>query len=433
MGDDCGIGLDVDSATFCADFTSDLDAGKPLTWFHLKGLMRFSERSEQGKILGLWSLEVLEHALGEHWLSTTRAGGSDLDKILSWAAYRSDFLLEIAEFALALSTFEHVRGIARVRRDLRRNATFDRFWHSRAIFQLGRQALMLGHEVAFESKMPNCASPVDVVMIPKDGPELRCEVFCISRSDSVMKENKHADRIYESMQKSASAERVVIDAQWRSMPDEPTLQGLLKQIQDLAEIVGRTGEVRGIDHDCMYAVISPAQGELGGLGNYSGPIVQGEGLERVLGKLRGKIRQTGPSGANWIFMEVNDDLWQLTRWSMEPLDVKLEMISPWMVELLRESSWCHGIVLTSGITTALLSHTEETVTALDGGYALRRCFEPGNLRVRETMIIPASLKVGYESRIWYKLLADEGDWLESALREHNLPNIDEVLSLPLIE
>jgi len=109
------------------------------------------------------------------------------------------------------------------------------------------------------------------------------------------------------------------------------------------------------------------------------------------------------------------------------------MINPWMVELLREFSWCHGIVLTSGITTALLSHTEETVTALDGGYALRRCFEPGNLRVRETLIIPASLKVGNESRIWYKLLANERDWLESALREHNLPNVDEVLSLPLIE
>ncbi|MHB1734463.1 MAG: hypothetical protein ACYCU8_13655 [Ferrimicrobium acidiphilum] len=281
--------------------------------------------------------------------------------------------------------------------------------------------------------MPNCTSPVDVVMIPKDGPELRCEVFCIFRSESVVEANERAGRIYESIQQSALTERVVIDARWKSMPDEPTSQALIKQIQDLAEIVGRTGEVRGIDHDCMYAVISPAQGELGGLGNYSGPIVQGEGLERVLGKLRGKIRQTGPSGANWIFMEVNDDLWQLTRWSMEPLDVKLEMISPWMVELLRESSWCHGIVLTSGITTALLSHTEETVTALDGGYALRRCFEPGNLRVRETMIIPASLKVGNESRIWYKLLADEGDWLESALREHNLPNIDEVLSLPLIE
>lgn len=433
MGDDIDISSDVDRSSFYADLTRDLKVGKPLTWFHLKGLMRFSQQSEQGKQLGLWSLEVLEDALGERWLSTTKVRDSGLDKILYWAAYRNDFLLEIVEFALALSTLEHTQGFAKVCRDLTRDTTFDRFWHSRAMFQLGRQALMLGHDVTFESKMPNCTSPVDVVMIPKDGIELRCEVFCIFRSESVVEENERAERIYESIQQSALNERVVIDARWKTMPDEPTSQALLKQIQDLAEIVGQTGEVRGIDHDCMDAVISPAQGELGGLGNYSGPIVQGEGLERVLGKLRGKIRQTGPSGANWIFMEVNDDLWQLTRWSMEPLDVKLEMISPWMVELLRESSWCHGIVLTSGITTALLSHTEETVTALDGGYALRRCFEPGNLRVRETMIIPASLKVGNESRIWYKLLADEGDWLESALREHNLPNIDEVLSLPLIE
>ena len=93
MGDNIDIRSADDSATFYAGFTRDLKAGEPLTWHHLKGLMRLSPRSDQGKQLGLWSLEVLEDALGERWLSTTRAGGSDLDKILSWAAYRSDFLL----------------------------------------------------------------------------------------------------------------------------------------------------------------------------------------------------------------------------------------------------------------------------------------------------------------------------------------------------
>ena len=110
MSDDVDIGSDADSSTFYADLTRDLKAGKPLTWFHLKGLMRFSKRSDQGKHLGLWSLEVLEHALGEEWLSTTRARDSGLHGILYSAAYRNDFLLEVAEFALVLTTFEHGQG-----------------------------------------------------------------------------------------------------------------------------------------------------------------------------------------------------------------------------------------------------------------------------------------------------------------------------------
>ena len=426
--DDLDIGSDVDSVTFYADLTRNLEAGKPLTWFHLRGLMKFSQWSEQGKQLGLWSLDVLEHTLGEHWLSITKERDSGLDRILLWAVYRNDLLLEVTEFALALSTLEHVQGFAKVCRDLRRDATLDRFWHSRAMFELGRQALMLGHEVAFESKMPNYASPVDVVIIPKDDPELRCEVFCIFRSESVVEEKERGDRIYESMQKSAIAERVVIDARWYSMPDEPRLRELLKQIQDLAAIVNRTGEVHALEHDCIDVTISPSSGRPGGLVNYSGPIVQGEGLERVLNKLRGKIRQTESSGANWIFVEVNDDLWQFTNWAMEPLGIKFEMISPWMADLLRESNWCHGIVLTSGVTTALNSHTVETVVLPDGGYALRRCSEPGNLRVRETLIIPASREFGREAYIWYRLFANEGEWLELALRSHILPNVDVVLS-----
>lgn len=419
---------DVDRSSFYLKLTSDLEAGKSLTWAHLKGLMRFSQRSGKGKELGLWSLEVLEQALGEDWLSTTRTMDSGVDRIFWWADSRNDFLLEIAEFAIALTDLKDVQGFAKVRKDLKNDATLGRFWHSRAMCQLGRQAFMAGHQITFEKKIKGFRSPVDLVISSKDAPELRCEVFCIFRSESVVNGSERSDRISDKIERIASTERVMFDGQWKSMPDDATLQSLFEQIQDLAEIVGRTGETHKLDHVCIDATISPSNGRPGGLGNYSGPIVQGVGLERVLDKLRGKINQVHSSGANWIYMEVNDDLWQFTKWAEEPLGKKLEMISPWLVELLGESNWCHGIIFTSGVTTALLLHTDETIESPDRSYALRRCSEPGSQRVRETMIIPAGLDMGDESRIWYKLLANERDWLEWALRQHNLPNIDDVLS-----
>lgn len=418
----------MDESSVYLNLTDDLAAGKPLIWTHLKTLMRFSKRSDKGKELGLWSLEVMEQVLGEDWLSTTRTRDSGVDRIFWLAAHRDDLLLEVVEFALALTVFKEVQGFAKVRRDLKNDATLDRFWHSRAMFQLGRQALMAGHQIIFEKTTKGFPSPVDLVIRSKDPSELRCELFCIFRSESVVNGSNRSRQISNKIRRIVSTERVMFDGQWKSMPDDATLQSVLEQIQDLAEIVGRTGEAHKLNHVYIDATISPTNSRLGGLRNYSGPIVQGEGLERVLDKLRGKISQTHSSGANWIYMEVNDDLWQFTNWAEQSLGKKLEMISPWMVELLGESKWCRGIVLTSGVTTALSSHTDETVESPDGSYALRRCFEPGSLRVRETIVIPAGLDLANESRIWYELLASERAWLEWTLRQHNLPTVEEVLS-----
>jgi hypothetical protein len=422
------VDKNLDRSSFYRNLTGNLDAGKPLTWANLKGLMRFSERSEKGKELGLWSFEVLEQVLGEDWLSPTKTKDSGVDSIFYWADYRHDFFLEIVELALTLDDFKNVDGYAKVRRDLKNDATLDRFWHSRAVCQLGRQALMAGHQIAFEKKIKESSSPVDLVISSNDALELCCEVFCIFRSESTINEFERSDRISNNIERIASTERVTFDGQWKSMPDDATLQSLFEQIQELAETVGRTGETHKLDNVYIDATISPSNGRLGGLGNYCGPMVQGEGLERVLKKLRGKINQAHSSRATWVYMEVNDDLWQFTTWAREPLGKKLEIISPWLVELIRELNWCHGIILTSGVTTALLLHTDETVKSPDGSYALRRYFAPGSLRVRESIIIPASLDVSEECRAWFELLANERDWLEWALRQHGLPKIDELLS-----
>ncbi|MCL5067204.1 MAG: hypothetical protein M1368_02475, partial [Thaumarchaeota archaeon] len=278
---------DVDRASFYRSLEDDLDSGKALTWTHLKGLMRFSLRSDKGKELGLWSLGEISEALGENWLSAAKTMDSGLDRFCYWAAYRNDIFLEIVEFALSLNVFKNVQGFAKIRRDIKNDASFDRFWHSRAVCQLGRQALMAGHRIAFEKKKTKFSSPIDLVIASKDGLELCCEVFCIFRSESMVNGFEHSDRISNIVERIASTERVLFDGHWKSMPDDATLECILEHIQELAATGSRTGEIHELHNVYLDARISPSNDRLGGLGNYSGPTIQGEGLERVLNKLLG--------------------------------------------------------------------------------------------------------------------------------------------------
>jgi len=427
MGDNTDMSSDDERSTFYTNLTRAVKSRKLLEWFHLKELMRFSNLTEQGKQLGLWSLETLEEALGKDWLATVQVRDPELFGILYASTFRNELCLEIAEFALAIRSFEDTQGFAKIRRDLRQNTTLDRFWHSRAIFQLGRLTLMAGGKLTFEEKFQGYTSPLDLVISLKDSPELRCEVFCIFRSKSAINGFERSHRLSARVMSIASSSGVIIDGKCKTMPDDEALNSLCEQLQRLSEHVSHTGVSQKLNHACMDATITPSNGQPGGLGNWTGPVVQGGGLERTIGKLRDKMKQTEASGAQWIFMEVNDDLWQFTEWAVQSLDVKLKMIISWIFELLKESNGCHGIVLSSGVTTALPLHTDETIELADGNYALRRCFEPGVLRVRETIIIPNGLEMREESDLWYELLANERDWLEWALRKYKLPSIEEAL------
>ena len=404
------------------DLVTSIRAGESLTWAQLRGLIRFSQFSENDKALGVWALDTLQRNLGADWLTRAGAPGQDIGSFLFAATHQPNFFVELIELALSFSELERTEGIAKLKRDLSSDVTFDRFWHTRACLLLARLAHSSGHGVAFERIIEGYTSSADVVIENIDNMSIRFEVFHMSLSEDLRRGMEDSDRIGRELEQIARTNHVLIEGHWECMPDSETLESLLRELGELAATVASTGEPRKIERAELAMWISPSQRGHGALNNYSGPPVTSDSLRRSLGKLQGKLLQTQKSGANWIYAQFDDFFWQSFPWANEPLRKKFELLYPYLVELLDMSPWCHGVLLTSGITTALLSRNEETVEIPEKGYALRRSFPPGGLRARETLIMARNpdFDSARESACLMELMAIEAGWFEEALSKHGL-------------
>lgn len=118
-------------------------------------------------------------------------------------------------------------------------------------------------------------------------------------------------------------------------------------------------------------------------------------------------------------------LWRFTVWGTSPLDKKLTIMMSALDDALGDRK-PEGIVLrsTAGLATSVTEETAET----HNGVALRRVIRP--LRARETLIMGFSPSAEATIPAWQALTEAEGDWLDWALDQYELPSIDEILPPP---
>src|SRR5262249_2098333 len=145
----------------------------------------------------------------------------------------------------------------------------------------------------------------------------------------------------------------------------------------------------------------------------TGPAVEADQGQRLLGKLQGKCDQTAGTGTAWIWVEDHDGLGHvLDPFTRLPLEQRVDALVELLLPLLRNYVHVAGIVLSLTVRRQPPLPADETAKR-PVGLGLRRGLPLD--RVRETIIIPRQLILPEQTALLARLCHNEPGWLAWAL------------------
>ena len=383
----------------------------------------FNNRSqtEAWRSTARWMLQTLQAHLGDAWLAEALEGDADLRTWLFACSYHRDAFLSLLEFALRLEELAETAGMGKQRGALSADQRLALLRHSMLVLEIGALGRAIGHEIAFEVHLPSCASPVDVV-VGTQGEIIPVEarVICLD------KQFREQDRVNEQLATAvlflAKRHGVSIDAKCDAIGVDQVDTTVQSVARAAAECEASSVRVE-VHYGALSLVVEPAS--LGRATRFSGPILQQDVWQRVASILRNKARKTYAPRPVWLRVDVLNGLWQLTPWAGLSLRQKGEVLTRQLVASLADERVA-GLIVTSGLCTAMGTVDDETEDIDHGVVAFRRAIKIG--RVRESFIVLSEKQFFAEAVVWRRLLEHEPLWLEGALLRAALPSVSSLFT-----
>ena len=151
----------------------------------------------------------------------------------------------------------------------------------------------------------------------------------------------------------------------------------------------------------------------------NGAVEESRGWPRTESKLVKKARQAAEAGGGWLRADIRDGMWMFTPWARAGLGDKIEQIAQHVTSALRRVPGIDGAVLSNGAGFAQSEFYGESARTTRGCYGIRRVLPAG--RVRETMIIPVTLRGRSQATTWLRMYDAEEHWLDWALGRAGIP------------
>jgi len=389
------------------------------SWDHWRLWMERSSRSESGRRAGLWALGVLERHLGSDWLARSYAAEGGVLPEVAAAGHFAIAYAELLRIAGYLERAQGMPGFARVRTALRRDLRDDLRLHSLLQLEVGVLAASNGAQAAFEQVSVNGRTPIDV-RLTSDECSLGIETFVVLPDDQMKAGRDLADRLSEELLRIRFRHDVYFVGRVSESLDEDVLPGIVAAVEEASCAASATGAEQRVDDPNVDLRVVPQALVESGM-NFEMPAGTPKGWDRTTAILRKKADQTIAAGATWLRADLRDTMWQLSPWAQAPLPEKAIQLASAVRGALADKPEVRGVVLSSGVASALHFLSGETTLPRVPCLAMRR--DLGGFRGRETVIIPLVEGAQVEADLWYGIYDPEPGWLDAELDHYGHPRL----------
>jgi len=386
-------------------------------WSLWQDWMRRGGRCEAGQQAGLWALGVLEKHLGSDWLQRVVSAEGTPPAEVAWAISHAAPYAELLRWAARLEACAALPGFAQVRRQLRQDLREEAREHCMLQLELAALATRVGWEAAFERRMV-AGPPVDVHVIAPTG-ELAVEMFTVLTDDQLQAEQRLAEMISSKVSQIEFVHKVFFAGRVTNPLTAETAVSFIAAVEAAARQVVATGEPQRVNHPLVEMEALPNALATPGTVREL-PLGPGRGWERTAARLRQKAGQAASSGATWLRLDVEDTMWQLTPWAQQPLHRKTIELAEAACEAVAGVDHLHGLVLSSGTTTALMDRSGASTWPPGRHLGLRRAIS--ELEARETIVVGLG-EYAEEQRLWFELYGTEPTWLDEQLDRVGFPSL----------
>jgi hypothetical protein len=343
--------------------------------------------------------------LGEDWpeRSWTPYG---LPSGFALAGFHTLAHCELLELALRLSLLDDLPGRGQVQRALRGDAASSQVMHARIQLEVAALAQRIGRAAALESRQISPKDPVDVLV-----GHMPVETFAVPSEDREIEHRQAADEMMHWLFMLGVVHGVHVAGKVQTLLDHHKRETLGEEIIAASRrLENGTGEQILSDTDYQLVVLRREHAAGRAL---TGPTTRSDAWRKPARRLHKKAEQARSSGATWLRRDIRNGLWQFTELRKLSLADRAMQLAAATRQILSAHPHIHGAVLSCGSLHAQGYFTDESTVGELGEIGLRRVIFP--LRVRELIVVPASLESSEEAEDWYAIYDGEADWLTSGL------------------
>jgi hypothetical protein len=390
-------------------------------WKEIRNLLDRGHQEGARYAAASWALDTLRAQLGEDWLArAVELRDGDFPLALHLLSSHAQALAEALEWALRLDMCHDWDGSADFLRDLLNDPRPSRILHSRAQLAQAAFAEYLGWPVVLEPGGDGGGPPADLAFDAPSG-SLVTEIKVLMQSDIARRQHEIAQDTTDWLFWLGLEHNVWIGGELGREPDDAEKLEIERLVRDASAKMGLRDRARFSRPEISLEVSERGSGAPG----LTSPPVREELLGRMVRAIATKTEKMGRSGAGWLHVTALTGLWPFTSWGRDQLDGKLERMSSVLTASLQDHCPA-GIVLTSAASLAPEGTPEEVVRS-EAGIALRTGVPP--LRARETLILPFSEASRRGGEDWLALARVESGWLNRALAQKGLPDLQRVFNL----
>lgn len=368
-----------------------------------------------GREAGSRAVDDLEAFFGADWLHRA----TNLDPALRpnlppfWPS-----LLKAPAFVAAIGLWarlqtlvvDHVKGIGKLRKNLRANPARDEFRHGIAQARLSVQAMLAGARVVIEPTKPD-GFPGDL-LATRAGTEVFIEFRGLNPNTALIS--------YESRVDAASMYLRWLETRhtvyWSGDLPEDSTDEWRQRAENAATHAAEHQIPVEVITDGATLVVRPGTAPVGT--SLAGPRFETDHGYRLMSALTKKAISTTTAGAAWIWLEDDRALWPLADFVRNSLLRKIDILTDVLAPLFVAHPHVLGVVLTSGpmrLDGPVEPATEERPT----GTGYRRTLPDG--LVRESLVVHRPLVVPDQYALVRQVCADEPGWLDGALARLGIP------------
>jgi len=362
----------------------------------------------------LWALGELERRMGPDWLERYWESAGHVPAEVNLGFGHVAAFGNLLDLALRYHVLDDAPGIGRVQREMRQDLRDQRRLHSALQLEVAVLGLQAGFTASLEARPTGRGGPSDVILY-RDEEMLQVETFAVLRDKRSQEAAAHWDWIMAQIRNIGWRSGAGIGGDLGERLDRELSLELLQLIETAAQAAAATGEEQSVEfHEARLRALPPGRSAY----ELRGGVEEGRGWPRIEAKLIQKARQASRAGGGWLRADVRDGMWQFTPWARAGLRAQIDQIADLIRPVLGQMQGIDGVVLSSGALLAQGEFHGESARAEGECYGLRRVLPA--VRVRETMIVPVTLR-GYDQvRIWRDMYNTEEYWLDWALRQAGL-------------
>lgn len=384
----------------------------PETWRDIDALWGRASLADRDALVARWSLRVLERQLGSGWVADCWKTGC-LPPELAGAPGSPHAFAMLVDLAAALTTLSHHPGIGKVRRILRSNPTPRALASARCGLRLAAAASFAGIEgCELEAGKP----PIDVVLQGRARDRLALEIKSVFRADLTLDVDAWLHDLHPRIFEILHDGRVSLQGEAREPLDAGATERLASQLISAAGLVRLGLEapviVAGANRFQMVAVTDDQR---------PGSHIAMPSIDlwrKIASRIRSALEQAASSGATWVVIDSQDDLWTLTPWSRGGLGSQATGLAEAIMPLLAPESKVDGVMVTDGGRLVDLTSMAETAHPDARAIGLRRRLD--RVRVRQAVVVALSTRGQSQMDSWRRVFNAEPGWVDEALARQGL-------------